>query len=125
MASAKLIELGGAAAQGLILTQTFLPDANIAKVTEFVKKYKETYNESPIPHGAQAYDTVYILADAVKRADSSDPKALRDAIRSTQGLELVTGTPKFNEKGDDVGKRLLITKINGNKFELVKAVETK
>lgn len=124
MATQKLIELGGKDAQGLVLTQTFLPDANIPKVAEFVKKYKQTYNEDPIPHGAQAYDTIYILADAVKKANSSDPKALRDAIRGTAGLELVTGSPKFNEKGDDIGKRLLITKISGNKFELIKSVTT-
>ena len=125
MAAQKLIELGGDAAQGLILTQTFLPDADIPTVKEFVQKYKEKYNEDPIPHGAQAYDTVYIIANAVLKADSSEPEALRDAIRNTQGLELVTGNPTFNEQGDDIGKRLLITKIDRNKFTLVKAVETK
>ncbi len=125
MAAQKLIELGGDAAQGLILTQTFLPDADIPTVKEFVQKYKEKYNEDPIPHGAQAYDTVYIIANAVLKADSSEPEALRDAIRNTQGLELVTENPTFNEQGDDIGKRLLITKIDGNKFTLVKAVETK
>lgn len=123
MAATKLIELGGESAQGLILTQTFLPDADIAKVTEFVQKYKEKFNEDPIPHGAQAYDTVYIIADAVKNIDSSDPAKLRDAIRDTKGLELVTGNPEFNERGDDIGKRLLITVIEGNKFELIKAVD--
>ncbi|MBU5313223.1 ABC transporter substrate-binding protein [Tissierella carlieri] len=123
MASAKLIELGGDAAQGLILTQTFLPDADIPKVKEFVEKYKEKYNESPIPHGAQAYDTVYIIADAVRKANSSNPKDLRDALRKTEGLELVTGNPAFNEQGDDIGKRLLITEIRGNEFKLIKAVE--
>ncbi|MGI6224669.1 MAG: ABC transporter substrate-binding protein [Peptococcales bacterium] len=125
MAAQKLIELGGEAAQGLILTQTFLPDAELPKVKEFVQKYKEKYNESPIPHGAQAYDSVYIIADAVKKADSNKPEALRDAIRSTSGLELVTGDPAFNEQGDDIGKRLLITTIKGDKFELITAVETK
>jgi branched-chain amino acid transport system substrate-binding protein len=125
MAAQKLIELGGDATQGLILTQTFLPDADIPTVKEFVQKYKEKYNEDPIPHGAQAYDTVYIIANAVLKADSSEPEALRDAIRNTQGLELVTGNPTFNEQGDDIGKRLLITKIDRNKFTLVKAVETK
>lgn len=125
MASQKLIELGGDSAQGLILTQTFLPDADIEQVTKFVENYKSTYSENPIPHGAQAYDTVYILADAVKRAGKTDPTTIRDAIRSVSGLELVTGNPKFNEKGDDIGKRLLITKISKDKFEMVKAVQTK
>lgn len=124
MAALKLIELGGDAAQGLILTQTFLPNSDDAKVKEYVQKYKSKYNEDPIPHGAQAYDTVYIIADAVKRANDNKPEVLRDAISKTSGLKLVTGEPKFNEKGDDIGKRLFITEIKGDKFELIKAVLT-
>ena len=124
MAALKLIELGGDAVQGLILTQTFLPDSPDAKVKEFVTKYKEKHKESPIPHAAQAYDTVYILADAVKKANGVKADALRDAIAKTSGLTLVTGSPKFNDKGDDIGKNLLVTVIKGNQFELIKTVPT-
>ena len=124
MAALKLIELGGDAVQGLILNQTFLPEAADPKVSEFVSKYKEKYKESPIPHAAQAYDTAYIIADAVKRANSNKPDVLKDAIAKTANLKLVTGDPKFNDKGDDTGKRLIITVIKGNKFELIKMVPT-
>ena len=124
MASQQLIELSGDAGQGLILTQTFLPDADIDVIKSFTEAYTAAYGESPIPHGAQAYDTVYIIADALKRADSSDPTALRDAIRATEGLELVTGSPRFNDVGDDIGKRLLITKIEGDAFSLVSEIDT-
>lgn len=122
MAAQKLIELGEDAVQGLILTQSFLPESDNEAVKDFVANYKKKYNENPIPHGAQAYDTVYIIADAVKRANSNDPKVLRDAIAESAGLKLVTSEPKFNECGDDIGKYLLITKIEGNKFELITTV---
>lgn len=122
MAAQKLIELGEDAVQGLILTQSFLPESDNEAVKDFVANYKKKYNENPIPHGAQAYDTVYIIADAVKRANSNDPKVLRDAIAESAGLKLVTSEPKFNERGDDIGKYLLITKIEGNKFELITTV---
>lgn len=124
MASQQLIELSGDAGQGLILTQTFLSDADIDVIKSFTEAYTAAYGEAPIPHGAQAYDTVYIIADALKRADSSDPAALRDAIRATEGLELVTGSPRFNDVGDDIGKRLLITKIEGDAFSLVSEIDT-
>lgn len=122
MAASKLMELGGDAVEGMILTQSFLPQSDDPKVRGFVDKYRQKYNEDPIPHGAQAYDTVYIIADAVKRAETSDPKALRDAIAATGGLAGVTGNARFNSKGDDVGKRLLITAIKNGKFTLVKPV---
>lgn len=122
LAATKLIELGEDAVQGMLITQSFLPDSDEPEVRSFVDEFKRRYHGDPIPHAAQAYDTVYIIADAVKRADSTEAEALRDAIRSSSGLNLVTGSPKFDEKGDDVGKRILITKIEGEKFVLVEAV---
>ena len=122
MAAQKLIELGGEAIQGLILTQSFLPSSENPVVAKFVEGYKERYKETPIPHGAQAYDTVYIIANAVKNADSSASDKLLEALRATSGLKLVTGEPKFNEKGDDVGKYILLTKIEGDVFKLFKTI---
>ncbi len=122
MAARKLIELGGEAIQGLVLTQSFLPSSENPAVVKFVEGYNARYKETPIPHGAQAYDTVYIIADAVKRADSSDPEKLRGALASTGGLKLVTGEPRFNEKGDDMGKYILLTVIEGDAFKLFKTV---
>lgn len=124
MAAQKLIELSEEAGQGLILTQSFLPVSDNEAVKTFVKNYQDKYKENPIPHAAQAYDSVYIIADAVKRAGKTDPEALRDAISKTSGLKLVTSEVKFNERGDDIGKYLLITKISGDKFELVTTVKT-
>ncbi|MCL4516570.1 MAG: ABC transporter substrate-binding protein [Firmicutes bacterium] len=122
MAAMKLMELGEQAVEGMVLTQSFLPNSWDPKVKDFVTKYRQKYNEDPIPHAAQAYDTVYILADAIKRSKSMAPAKLREAISKTSWLQLVTGSPRFNGRGDDVGKRLLITKIQDGKFVFIKAV---
>jgi branched-chain amino acid transport system substrate-binding protein len=122
MASPKLMELGGEAVEGMILTQSFLPESDNPWVQKFVDNYKKKFGENPIPHAAQAYDSVYILADAVKRIDTTAPAKLRDAIAGTSGLELVTGSPEFNPTGDDVGKRVLITRIEKGAFGLVEAI---
>jgi len=124
MASQRLIDLSAEAGQGLILTQSFLPSSEDENVTKFVSGFMAKYNESPIPHGAQAYDSMYIIANAIKKANTTDPEKLRDAISETQGLSMVTGTPQFNEFGDDTGKRVLITKIQGDEFVLVEVVST-
>ena len=44
---------------------------------------------------ALGYDTLGLIADAIKRAGSEDPKAIRDAIAATQGYAGVTGTIGF------------------------------
>lgn len=120
IATGKLMELGGDAVEGMVITQSFLPDAPDPVVQEFVKKYKAKFNVDPIPHAAQAYDTVYVIADAVKRAASADPVKLRDAIAKTKLAEGVTGGTEFNSQGDDIANRILLTVIKGGKFELVK-----
>ena len=124
MAADQLIQLGQSGVEGMLLTQSFLPDSTDAKVNAFVAAYKQKYNQDPIPHAAQAYDSVYILADAVKRANSNAPQTLRDAIMNTSGLQLITGSPKFDAKGNDIGKNVLITEIKNGKFTLVKIVRS-
>ncbi|MFZ5827670.1 MAG: ABC transporter substrate-binding protein, partial [Bacillota bacterium] len=120
IATGKLMELGGAAVEGMVITQSFLPDDPDAMVQEFVKKYKGRFNVDPIPHGAQAYDTVYVIADAAKRAKSTDPAKLRDAIAATKLTTGVTGGTEFNKQGDDTGNRILLTVVKDGKFVLVK-----
>jgi branched-chain amino acid transport system substrate-binding protein len=122
MAAQKLIELGEEAIQGLVLTQSFLPSSDNPVVTKFVEGYRALYKETPIPHGAQTYDTIYIITDALKRSDSTDAEKLREALASTAGLKLVTGEPRFNARGDDMGKYILLTVIEGDSFKLFKTV---
>lgn len=112
-----LVELGGEAVNGLILSQTFLPDAPGPRGREFIDKYKAHFSEVPSPIAAQTYDAVYIIADAVKRAGSTAPGALRDALAKTAGLTLVTGKPRFDAGGDDTGKYLFLAVIKKGKIE--------
>lgn len=112
-----LIELGGGAVNGLILSQTFLAEAPGPRGQEFIAKYKARYGEAPGPLAAQTYDAVHIIADAVKRADSAAPAPLRDALAKTAGLTLVTGEPRFDASGDDTGKYLILATIKNGKLQ--------
>jgi branched-chain amino acid transport system substrate-binding protein len=42
---------------------------------------------------ALGYDSVMVLADALKRAGTTEPAKLRDALAATKGFPGVTGTP--------------------------------
>jgi branched-chain amino acid transport system substrate-binding protein len=53
-------------------------------------------------NNAYTFEAMLIVADAYKRAKSTDPKALADALRQTNIADNVTiGTVKFNEKGQN------------------------
>ena len=70
---------------------------------------------------ALGYDTAGILADALKRAGSTDGQPLRDALATTSNYEGVTGKisidPKRNARKDAV-----VLKIEGGKFHYYRTV---
>jgi branched-chain amino acid transport system substrate-binding protein len=62
------------------------------KVQAFVKGFKERYNgEAPDALAACAYDAIHIVAQAIERAKSAEPKAIKAALAQTKGFDGVTG----------------------------------
>lgn len=56
----------------------------------FAKYKKQTGTEcQEFMNAVMAYDSVYWLADAIKRANSTDPVKVRDALEKTKGLPLM------------------------------------
>lgn len=69
-------------------------------VQNFVKAYEEEYNETPICFAALAYDCVYMYKNAIERAGSIEPSAVRDALADTSAVyTCVTGTFSLDETG--------------------------
>jgi len=81
-----------------------------AKLTKVVEKafLKQNPKDKLVFHGLNAgftFEAILIAADAYKRAKSTDPKTLADAIRQTNITDKMTlgGPIKFNEKGQVEG----------------------
>ncbi|MBA7691839.1 hypothetical protein ES703_100394 [subsurface metagenome] len=64
----------------------------------YYEKFFTTYNEPPDYHGAQAYAAMYVIADALKRSKSLEPKDVRDALSETK-LMTVFGPVRFISYG--------------------------
>jgi branched-chain amino acid transport system substrate-binding protein len=83
------------------------PNAELTKVVE--KAFlKQNPKDKLVYHGLNAgftFEAILIAADAFKRARSTDPKALADAIRQTNiTSKMMLGGPiKFNAKGQVEG----------------------
>jgi branched-chain amino acid transport system substrate-binding protein len=60
---------------------------------------------------------VNVLATAIEKTASTDPKKIRDAIASIQ-YEGVTGTIQFDDTGDSMLQPKIFT-IRGNKYVLL------
>jgi branched-chain amino acid transport system substrate-binding protein len=90
-----LLEVGGAAANNVYFTTHALIDekGGSAPVKKFIAGYKKEFGKLPDnAFAALGYDTVYLIADAIKRAGATDGKKIRDALAATKGLKTVTGT---------------------------------
>jgi branched-chain amino acid transport system substrate-binding protein len=74
------------------------PSAPYEGAKDYYEKFVATYNSPPDYHGAQAYAAMYVIADALKRAKSLEPKDVRDALSKTQ-LMTVFGPVRFISYG--------------------------
>lgn len=122
--SPKLVELAGAKAlNNTFITNHYSSEDPDDKIQNFVKKYKEKYKgASPNAFNALGYDTVYLLADAIERAGSTDSVKIKDALAQTKDLSLVTGIVTIDKNHNPIksatvleykdGKQVFNTKVD-------------
>ncbi len=66
----------------------------------FYADYKKKYNDDVKVYAPYVYDATMVMADAMVRANSSDPKVYLPKLAATTGYKGVTGTIGFDDKGD-------------------------
>lgn len=64
---------------------------------EFVQRYQEKFNSDPDMFAALAYDTVYIVKQAIEQAGSTDPIAVNEALENLGSFEGITGSFIYDE----------------------------
>lgn len=97
--SKQFVEGAGAAAEGVrlpcaaLVVADQLPDDDPQKAvtTAYVETYQAAYGEEVSTFGGHAYDALFLLIDAVERAGSTDPVAVREALEQTEGFVGVDG----------------------------------
>ncbi|WML46353.1 ABC transporter substrate-binding protein [Neobacillus sp. PS3-40] len=122
--SPKLVELAGAdALNNTYITNHYSSEDPDKTIQKFVTTYKEKNGgESPNAFNALGYDTVYLLADAIKHAGGTDSSKIKDALAKTKNLSLVTGIITIDKDHNPIksatvleykdGKQVFNTKVN-------------
>jgi branched-chain amino acid transport system substrate-binding protein len=88
----------------------------------YAKKYKEKYNLEPDLYSSWAYDSVNVLALAIKNANSTKPEDIRKAIHTIKGYKGVEGTYTFDKNGDGLHGYNIVKNENG-KIVFVKHID--
>ena len=103
----------GAAAEGLITSASWISTADTPGNQAFVQNYSAKYGVEPSIYAAQSYASVYILAEAIANAQSTDSTAIRDAMASLSDFDTVLGKFSFNDIGDTVYDPVMLIVENG------------
>src|SRR5258705_918876 len=114
--SVQLYAIGGTALNGSYFSNHYSPFDTDPKVQKFVNDYKAHYGTVPDALAATAYDAALIMFDAIKRANSLDGTAIRDALAATKDFPGVTGNVTFNENRDAVKPIVMIEIKDGGKY---------
>ena len=100
LAMSNFIDNAGPNAEGTRMPQTFIQEGNTPRRKAFIDKYRKTFGVERIPvapAAAQGYDSMLLLAAAIRQARSTDGARLRDALENlkdkVEGIVMVYDRP--------------------------------
>ena len=120
--SPALVPTGGTALEGDYFTDHFVASNPAPVVQDFVKRYKAKYNAVPDAMAALGYDSAMLLADAIKRAGTTDSDKLRAAIADTKDFDGVTGKITIDAKRN-ASKSAVMIEIKDKQFVSVATLQ--
>jgi branched-chain amino acid transport system substrate-binding protein len=89
LSMANFIDNAGPGGEGARMPQTFIQEPNTMKRKAFIDSYLKTFKpknnriDSPVS-AAQGYDSVYLLAAAIKQAGTTEGPKVREALENLQ-----------------------------------------
>ncbi|TCO75202.1 ABC transporter substrate-binding protein [Marinisporobacter balticus] len=121
-----LLDIAKETAEGVVFSTFFDAKATFNEnTTEFLEAYEKAYpGKEPAAVTALSYDAYVLAIDAIERAGSADPKAIRDAIAATKDFKGAAGIVNFDENGDAV-KSAVIKTVKDGKFTFKTIVDPK
>jgi branched-chain amino acid transport system substrate-binding protein len=115
--SMKLMEIAKDAADGVFVVggmdrlRKTPPD-----LQKFEAEFKKRAGYDTEAVAANCYSAVMLMADAIKRAGSTDPKKIRDALAATKNFPMLTGTLGYFNAVGEMYMPLEVTVVKDGNF---------
>lgn len=110
--------------QPIYFTNHYGPDFVDTHSEKFIKRYKEKYQSEPDIYAALGYDSMMMIADAIKRGNTAEAKGVAVELAKTIKYPGATGEITLDDNHDAIkdvfiltclgGKPLLVEKVSGN-----------
>lgn len=121
--SPQFLDIGGDAVEGIVYSTHFTSEAPVTDVSKtFLKEYSDEFGKEANAFAALGYDAYMVIIEAINKAGSVDPVAIRDEIAKTKDFVGSTGVITLDENGDAV-KSAVINQVKGGKFVYLTTVE--
>ncbi|MFM7752455.1 MAG: ABC transporter substrate-binding protein, partial [Opitutaceae bacterium] len=118
----QLISIGGAAVEGTYYSTHYSPENKSPAVSGFVERFRKRWNnEVPDAMAALGYDAAMVIADAIKRAGTTDSTKLRDALAATKNLAGVTGDTTLDAQRN-ASKAAVVIAVRDGQFKFLETV---
>ena len=114
--SATIDEAGGTA-EGMYLS-AFAPSPKTVVDSQWVKEYQAVEYRNPDTYSINGYAAMDVVAQAIKKANSTDPDKILQAARQLD-FDSVMGRMAFDEHGDLQQQRIFIFRVVDSEFEQV------
>ena len=119
--SPKLTEIGGPAVEGAYFSNHYSVEDPSPAVRAFVDDYRGAFGADPDSIAALSYDAMRLIADAIRRAGTTEGKRVRDELAATRDFPGVTGRITMDADRNPV-KPAVILKIEGGKFRFAETI---
>lgn len=120
-----MLEYTSGELEGSFYSQHWHPDIPDEKSRAFVERYAATHKMARASLVALTYDTVYLIADAIRRAGSIGSEDIRNSLARTKGFQGITGDIAFDENGDPRWKPLVILRFEKGGSAFHKVVQSR
>jgi len=119
--SSELVTIGGDAVDGDYFSTHFSPQEKDPAVQKFVHDFEAKYGVTPDAMAALGYDSAMLLADAIKRAGSTEGPKVRDALAATKDFPGIAGKITIDAQRNAT-KPLVILQVKDGKFQLIEKI---
>lgn len=122
-----LWELGGQAVEGSMVYVSFAPDEKYASdvTKDFMKRYKEKYNEVPDLFSVQGYDAVLLLAEAMNKANSADPGKFKDELAKIKDFNGVSGSTTIGPDREPIKSPVYLLEVKNQNWAVKDVIPVK
>lgn len=110
-----------AAMEGGFFSTDYALDLDNVQHSEFLASYRDRYKEDPNDNAAHIYDALGLLFRVIGEQGRADPESIRSGLAGLREYSGVTGTMRFQGRGDPV-KSAVIIHVTQGRFRVVKKI---